>query len=157
MSSSPANLFSDGEGLYCYKSSNQRGHNKKDAVFFFRNNRHFLIILMNIIIYFLIIPEAAKSKIETLAGFSSGKALFCLADSHCLTVSLHGLSSVCAPRGRQRQANRDTGGEREKGREESWEEEREREKERWGCGESPSSFHATTNPVRFWPHPCDLI
>ena len=100
MSSSPANLFSDGEGLYCYKSSNQRGHNKKDAVFFFRNNRHFLIILMNIIIYFLIIPEAAKSKIETLAGFSSGKALFCLADSHCLTVSLHGLSSVCAPRGR---------------------------------------------------------
>ena len=59
MSSSPANLFSDGEGLYCYKSSNQRGHNKKDAVFFFRNNRHFLIILMNIIIYFLIILEAA--------------------------------------------------------------------------------------------------
>lgn len=96
MSSSPANLLSDEEGLCCYKSSNRRCHNKKDAVFFFQNNRHLLIILMHIIIYFLIILEAEKSKIETLEGFNSGKALFCLANSHCLTVSLHGLSSVCA-------------------------------------------------------------
>ena len=95
MSSSPANLLSDEEGLCCYKSSNRRCHNKKDAVFFFQNNRHLLIILMHIIIYFLIILEAEKSKIETLEGFNSGKALFCLANSHCLTVSLHGLSSVC--------------------------------------------------------------
>lgn len=140
MSSSPANLLSDGEGLYCYKSSNQRGHNKKDAVFFFQKNRHLLIILMHIIIYFLIILEAEKSKTETLAGFNSGRALFCLANSHCLTVSLHGLSSVCAHGERQGQANRDTGREREKGREEGWEEEREREKERWRWGDLPLLF-----------------
>ena len=57
MSSSPANLLSDEEGLCCYKSSNRRCHNKKDAVFFFQNNRHLLIILMHIIIYFLIITS----------------------------------------------------------------------------------------------------
>ena len=76
MSSSPANLLSDEEGLCCYKSSNRRCHNKKDAVFFFQNNRHLLIILMHIIIYFLIILEARTWRSRYLQDWFLMKPLF---------------------------------------------------------------------------------
>ena len=134
MSSSPANLLSDGEGLYCYKSSNQRGHKKKRCCFLLLEKQTF--INYSCAYYYLFSHNSGGWEVEDWDScrvqFWQSPLLSCKQPlSHC--VLTWPLFSVCTWRkietGKQRYRERERRGGRKGGRK------RGRERKRGGGGE----------------------